>query len=344
MKMKKWFIVLLVVGMAWLTTGCASILEKYNEPVDPNDTAQIVVTVPKGATTTSIANLLKEQSLIQNVNAFKAKSKLLEADGKMQAGDYQLSKSMSAEAIIQKLVAGEVYVETETFTIPEGYEVRQIVDRLSEEGIVDATVFRDVLANEPFNYAFLEGVDRQYLLEGYLFPDTYTVKKGTSEKEIIQMMLARFDEVFKPDYYTRAEELGMTVDQVVTLASIIERETKKPEELALVSSVFHNRIDQKMLLQSCATIQYVLMERKERLTYDDLEIESPFNTYQHLGLTPAPIASPGEKAIEAALYPADTNYLYFVTTGLDDGSHYFNETLAGHNRDKEKGKQNANGS
>ncbi|MDK2866161.1 MAG: hypothetical protein PWP51_2226 [Clostridiales bacterium] len=342
--MKKWFVLVFVLGLAWLMTGCASILEKYNEPVDPSDETQVVVTVPKGASTTSIATLLKEQSLIQNINAFKAKAKVLEADGKMQAGDYQLSKSMSAEAIIEKLVAGDVFVETETFTIPEGYEVRQIVDRLSEEGIADADVLKDVLANEPFDFAFLEGVDRQYLLEGYLFPDTYTVKKGTSEKEIVHMMLARFDDVFKPAYYTRAEELNMTIDQVVTLASIIERETKKTEELPVVSSVFHNRIDQKMLLQSCATIQYVLKERKERLTYDDLALESPFNTYQHLGLTPAPIASPGEKAIEAALYPADTNYLYFVTTGLGDGSHYFNETLAGHNRDKEKGKQNENGS
>jgi len=170
------------------------------------------------------------------------------------------------------------------------------------------------------------------------------VKKGASEEEIVEKMLKRFDDVFVDAYYDRAEELSMSVNQVVTLASIIERETKREDELALVSSVFHNRIDTNMKLQSCATIQYVLQERKDRLTYDDLEVISPFNTYQHNGLTPAPIASPGAKAIEAALYPAESSYLYFVTTNKGDGSHYFNTTLEGHNADSLKGKANANGS
>jgi len=342
--MKKIWLLGCILLMVFLATGCASILEKYNEPVDPTDETAIVMTVPKGASTTTIANLLYEQNLIQNVNAFKAKVKVLEMDGKMQAGDYQLTRAMTAEAIIEKLVSGDVYIETTKFTIPEGYEVRQIVALLSEEGIVDADRFIDVLRNTSFDYRFLEGVDRTFLLEGYLFPDTYIVKKGASEEEIVRKMLNRFDDVFVEAYYDRAEELSMTIDQVVTLASIIERETKREDELALVSSVFHNRIGIKMKLQSCATIQYVLQERKERLTYDDLEIVSPFNTYQHSGLTPAPIASPGAKAIEAALYPEDSSYLYFVTTNKGDGSHYFNTTLEGHNADSLKGKANANGS
>ena len=337
--MKKFYLIALLV-MVLLLPGCATILEKYNEPVNPDNTEEVLVTIPKGASTTSIGNLLLENELIQNVNAFKAKAKTLELDGKMKAGDYMLSQSMSSEMIIQKLANGEIYEDNIKFTIPEGYETRQIIDKLVDEGIVDREAFINVLENQPFEYAFLEGVDRQYRLEGYLFPDTYIVKRGATEKEIVEKMLNRFNDVFKPEYYDRANELGMTVDEVVTLASIIERETKLAEERPIVSSVFHNRIDQKMMLQSCATIQYVLKERKDRLTFDDLEVVSPFNTYKHTGLTPAPIASPGEPSIIAALYPEKTKYLYFATTERNDGSHYFNETLAGHNRDKEKGKGN----
>ncbi len=337
--MKKFYLLALLV-MVLLLPGCATILEKYNEPVNPDNTDEILITVPKGASTTSIANLLLENELIQNVNAFKAKAKTLELDGKMKAGDYMLSQSMSSEAIIQKLANGEIYEDNVKFTIPEGFETRQIIDKLVEEGIVNREAFIDVLENEPFDYGFLEGVDRQFRLEGYLFPDTYIIKRGATEKEIVEKMLNRFNEIFKQEYYDRAKEMGMSVDEVITLASIIERETKLAEERPIVSSVFHNRIQQNMMLQSCATIQYVLKERKDRLTYDDLEVVSPFNTYQHPGLTPAPIASPGEPSIKAALYPEETKYLYFVTTEKNDGSHYFNETLAGHNRDKEKGKGN----
>ncbi|GAU76953.1 endolytic transglycosylase MltG [Fusibacter sp. 3D3] len=337
--MKKFYIIALL-AMVLLLPGCATFLEAYNEPVNLENTDEILVTVPKGASTTSIANLLLEHELIQNVNAFKSKAKTLELDGKMKAGDYMLSQAMSTEAIIKKIANGEVYEDNIKFTIPEGFETRQIVDKLVEEGIVDRETFIKVLEEESFDYSFLENVDRSYHLEGYLFPDTYILKRGTGEKEIVEKMLNRFNEIFKQEYYDRAQALNMSVDEVVTLASIIERETKLADERSVVSSVFHNRIDQKMMLQSCATIQYVLKERKDRLTYDDLEIVSPFNTYQHTGLTPAPIASPGELAIIAALYPADTKYLYFVTTEKNDGSHYFNETLEGHNRDKEKGKGN----
>jgi UPF0755 protein len=335
--MKKIVLLALLTFVFVLSTGCAGLMEEYNAAVDLNSTETQLITVPSGATTTSIANLLKENDLIQNVNAFKTKSKQLEVDGQMKAGDYMLSKSLTTEEIITKLVNGEIYVETATFTIPEGYEVRQIVDTLEAEGLIDRAVFLDALQNATFDYPFLEGIDRTYLLEGYLFPDTYTVKAGANEVAIIKMMLDRFNKIFNADYYARAEELGMTVDEVVTLASIIEREARLDEEFPIVASVFHNRIDIDMLLQSCATVQFILKERKEVLLFADIEIDSPYNTYIYPGLTPSPIASPGELAIKSALYPAETNYLYFVTTEKNDGSHYFNETLAGHNRDIKKG-------
>ncbi len=334
--MKKLSLILLMMLLISLITGCASILEKYNSPVDPADTSTVIYTVPSGATTTSIGKELAELGIIQNANAFKAKAKQMEVDGQMKAGDYMLSKSMSVEEIITKLVNGDVYIETFTFTIPEGYEVRQIVDKLESEGLINREKFLDALQNAPFDYAFLEGVDRSYLLEGYLFPDTYTLKTGATEIQIIDRMLERFNEIFTDEYYARAKELDMTVDQVVTLASIIEREAKVEEEFPIVSSVFHNRIDIGMMLQSCATVQFVLKERKDVLSFDDIAIDSPYNTYINAGLTPSPIASPGELAIHSALYPADTNYLYFVTKETNDGSHYFNETLEGHNRDAKR--------
>jgi UPF0755 protein len=335
--MKRVLLVMTLMVALSLMSGCAGVLEKYNGPVDESDTSTFVVTVAPGSSTTGIANLLLEEGLIQNVNAFKARVKLLEVDGKMKAGDYMLSPSMSSDAIIEKLVDGKVYVETNKFTIPEGFEIRQIVDKLAEQGIVDRDVFLDVLENHPFDYAFLEGVDRSKRLEGYLFPDTYEVLKSADEVAIVNKMLKRFGDVFKPEYYARAEELGMTIDEVVTLASIIEREARVAEEFEIVSSVFHNRMEIGMALQSCATVQYILQERKPVLSYADTEIKDPYNTYINSGLTPSPIASPGELAIKSALYPAETNYLFFVTTEKNDGTHYFNETLAGHNRDAKKG-------
>jgi len=141
-------------------------------------------------------------------------------------------------------------------------------------------------------------------------------------------MLSRFDTIFNDEYKKRAEELKMSIDEVITLASIIEREAKLEKDRKIISSVFHNRLKNKMLLQSCATIQYILKERKEVLLYKDLEVKSPYNTYKNPGLPPGPIASPGLKSIEAALYPDDTDYLYFFA--LNDGSHVFSKTFKEH--------------
>lgn len=316
-----------------LTSGCSSLLEKYYTPVDPSSTEEILFEVPPGASTTGIAKALKEAELIQNANAFKAKVKAMDMDGKMQAGAYMLSPSMDVASIIEKLVSGDVYVDKVTFTIPEGYEVRQIADVLAEKGLIDKEAFLDVLAHHAFDYPFLEGVDRSNLLEGFLFPATYTVQRSATEVDIVTAMLNRFAQSFGQEAMDRAHELGMTVNEVVTLASIIEREARIKEEFPIISSVFHNRLNKEMLLQSCATVQYILKERKPVLSIADTKIDSAYNTYMYSGLPPAPIASPGDLALESALYPADTRYLYFVTKETEDGSHYFNETYEGHMRD-----------
>ncbi|MBN2797038.1 MAG: endolytic transglycosylase MltG [Clostridia bacterium] len=327
--MKKLLLPILIIMLTF--TGCN--MDGMREPVDPENTEEILVTIPSGATTTSIGEILLDYNLIQSKTVFKMASKELEADGKMKAGDYLLSQSMSTDDIIAKLVDGDVEINTFTFTIPEGFEIRQIVDRLESEGLIDRESFENELANGTFNYDFLEGVTS---LEGYLFPDTYEMRVGATEHQIIDRMLQRFDEVFTDAYEARRQELEMSMNDLITLASIIEREAQAKEEFPIVSSVFHNRIDQNMLLQSCATVQYILGERKERLTYDDIAIESPFNTYLNAGLPPAPIASPGKLAIESALYPEETDYLYFVVKKDGNGTHVFSRTLEEHNKAKEE--------
>lgn len=319
------FILLLLVTLV----SCD--VSQYIEPVDPSDTSMVLFTVPKGASTTRVAENLAAAGLIQNDWSFKSRVKTLEKDGKLQAGDYQLSKSMSADQIIEKLAKGDVYIETFKFTIPEGYEFTMIVDRLEKEGLINREIFMDLAENHAFDYRFLEeGRQYKYRLEGFLYPATYELKVGSDELAILKAMLNQFDKVFTDAFYDQAQALGLTINEVVTLASIVERETKSESELPLVASVFHNRLNIGQSLQSCATVQYALEERKERLFNVDLEVDSPFNTYLHAGLPPAPIASPDAEAIEATLFPAQTDYKYFVVTGDNDGKHVFSVTYEEH--------------
>ncbi len=323
---------LLALSTSITLTGCSGVMSSMNEAVDPSDTAEIHVTIPSGASTTGISELLEEEGLIRNATVFKILSKDLEADGKMQAGEYVLTKSMSSEEMIEKFVSGDVYIETFAFTIPEGYETRQIIEKLSADKLIDKARFEELLESESFDYRFLEDASPTTHLEGYLFPETYEMKVGSNEEQIINKMLTQFDHIFKDTYYDRAKELGMTVNEVITLASVIEREAQLDSERAVISGVFHNRIAKGWKLQSCATVQYILGERKEVLSYDDIAIESPYNTYINAGLPPAPIASPGEKSIIAALYPEDTDYMFFVASGENNGSHIFSKTLKEHEK------------
>lgn len=326
---------MMVLSLAIIFGGC-SLKASLVEPVDPSNQSQVVFTVPSGASTTKIAELLKAQELIKSVNGFKLLSKDLEADGKMQAGDYIVSPSMSGQAIIEKLVAGETYVETRTFTIPEGYEIRHIVADLEAEGLIESAVFYEALKNGRFDNSFLSELDRTYNLEGYLFPDTYEIEVGASEHDIIQLMLNRFDRFLTDEVKAEIAQKGLTLNQLVTMASIVEREAQLESERGRVASVFYNRIDKNMKFQSCATVQYVLGERKDVLSYDDIAIESPYNTYKYQGLTPSPIANPGEASLLAALNPEDTEYLYFRRSIKNDGSQVFSKTLREHEKARNK--------
>lgn len=320
---------LIFVVLLFALTGCMP--EDALLPMSEGDTAQIVVDIPSGSSVLTMGQLLMEAGLVRQAEYFKEQVKSREVDSKLKAGRYAFTKAMDMDEIIDKLVSGDVYRDLIKVTIPEGYEMRQIVAALEEAGLVKSDSFYELMANAKLDYKFLEGIpEGANRLEGFLFPATYTFEKGVSEDKVLDAMLRKFDEVFKPEYYEQAKTLDMTVYQIVTMASVIEREGQLKSELPLVSSVFYNRIKKNMKLESCATIQYALGERKEKLYNKDLEIESPYNTYKYLGLPAGPIASPGEASIKAALYPEESPYLFFVLSNKGDGSHVFSKTYEEH--------------
>lgn len=295
-------------------------------------TENVSLIVPPNATTSVISQLLLEKGLIHSDLLFKVYAKAQGFEGKLKAGEYHFSGQVSLKDIEEKMSQG--VVNTQTITVPEGYNIEQIAELLEKKGLVNREKFLGTAQNGEFPYDYLPPAGTTGRLEGFLFPDTYQILKGWSEEQIIGIMLKRFNEVFLPEWHDRAAEIKMSVLEVVTLASIIEREAKVSADRPIISSVFHNRIEKGMQLESCATVQYALGEVKEVLLYEDLKIDSPYNTYINGGLPPGPIASPGKDSLKAALYPADSNYLYFVAK--QDGSHYFSRTLAEHNEAKRK--------
>lgn len=305
----------------------------------------IEVDIPQGASTSQIAKILKENKLISSALFFRVEAKMSGNDGKFQFGKFKLNNSMSTEEIMEVLLTSGEKKETANFTIPEGYTVKQIAAKLAEEGLVNEEDFINTLKDSEFTYKFLKDVpDRDIKLQGYLFPDTYQVYKNATSLDIINVMLNQFNKIFKDEYYDRAKELGLTVDEVITIASIIEREVRVDSERKTVSGVIYNRLKTDMKLEMCSTVMFALDKpkdfKKDRLLYEDLEIDSPYNTYMYSGLPIGPIANPGEASIIAALYPEEHDYLFFVLKNEETGEHEFNKTLDEHNAAKAKYKQN----
>ncbi|MBI3781169.1 MAG: endolytic transglycosylase MltG, partial [candidate division NC10 bacterium] len=242
---------------------------------------------------------------------------------RLLAGEYEFAPRLSLLEIVRRLEQGRGLVHQ--VTIPEGFAAQQIARLLAERGLVNWDRFMALLQDRQTVEQYGLGGES---LEGYLFPDTYRLIKGLSEEVIVHRMVRRFQEMLGPEEHTRAEKLGMSVHEIVTLASLIEREAQVPEERPLVSAVFYNRLRRGIPLQSDPTVLYGLSRFSGRLTKANLQAPSPYNTYLKQGLPPGPIANPGRASIMAALHPASSRYLYFVSK--NDGTHAFSTTLQEH--------------
>ena len=322
-----------VVVIAVIITIIFSAIGLYLiSPVSSNSDDTVRITIPQASTSSDIGDILFEKDLIRNEFAFKVFSRLRGASNEFGAGTYDLKKSMSMNQIINKIVSGAKGGELK-LTVPEGSEIVQIAEILNKAGMKDKDKFISLTKQpEKFikEYPFLRDIPEGYNLEGYLYPDTYYLDKSDIKDPelIIIKMLENFKNHFTEDMANKGQSQGLNINQIVTMASLIEREAQSDSDRELVSAVFHNRIKQNMYLESCASVQYILGERKAILSLDDIDIESPYNTYRNAGLPPAPIASPGIKSLESAVSPAEVDYLFFVAKG--DGTHVFSSTFEEH--------------
>lgn len=282
---------------------------------------------------TTISQKLEKNNVVLNRHIFKLYYKTTHSDLMVHPGTFSIRKNSSYKEIAKAITTP--FTNTLTLTVPEGFEVREIAARLLEKGLIaDIAEFQNTLKNYIFQTNQGTVISGETMLEGYLFPDTYQIESSASARDIISLLTNNFKSKWTDEYEERAKELGMNVKEVITLASIVEREARKTEDFPLVASVFHNRLNSGKRLESCATVQYILKERKSVLSVADTNIDSPYNTYQNEGLPPAPISSPGILAIESVLYPKDTDYLYFFTD--TNGDNHYSKTYEEHNRQIQK--------
>jgi UPF0755 protein len=334
-KYKRWKFTLISI-LVILVLSIVSFAIYYNRaimPVNAEKPENVSFEIPQGSSSSQIARILKDNNLIRSELVFRLVLKKNNAENALKAGYYDLNTGMNVNEIIAELIKGGKNKNVVSFTIPEGYELKMIAEKLSKEGLVDKDRFLELTSDKKYfedKFPFLANLRDGQNLEGYLFPSTYEVYLGATEEEIIEKMLLQFQKVFEEKVRNQMDNVNLSFNEIVTLASIIEREAKLDEERGLISAVFHNRLKIGMPLQSCATVQYILGERKEVLTEADTRIQSDYNTYIHKGLPPGPIASPGEKSLLAAVNPEDVDYLYFRTREDGTGGHVFSRTYEEH--------------
>ncbi|NLN97091.1 MAG: endolytic transglycosylase MltG [Eubacteriaceae bacterium] len=329
-------IILMAIG---LFVSSSLVYSSMLRPVDRSNTSDIRVVIPQGASIDDVSDILTENNLIKNKRIFRSyASRHSNGPRKIQAGSYTFNKTMSGTQIFGLLLNGG-NAEGDVI-IPEGRNLKEIAQILEENNICSAQSFIEEAGNVDYykqGHPILSSIpDKpERNLEGYLFPDTYHFLENSEPREVINTMLKRTEEVLDVGKRQEIEAQGKTVDEIIIMGSIVELETKRAEDRTNAASVFYNRMKAEMPLQSDITIDYARGFKVPVLTEEETKFESPYNTYIHLGLPIGPICSPGISAIEAALHPADTKYLYFVAD-METGKLYFNETHEGHEADVKK--------
>jgi UPF0755 protein len=299
-------VALLVVGGVYLVSQAFGGSE---EPVAGGEGETARVVIEEGDSLSSISDKLKEAGVISNATLFSLEARWKGAATELRPGEYELARNADTDEVIETLSTGQP-VETFTVTIPEGLTMEQTAEVVGQETPVSEQEFLEAARQTDYGYAFLEDAPNT---EGFLFPKTYEFEEGTTARQMVNRFLEQYMiETEGLDFESAQQRLNLTEYELITVAAMVERESFNDAERPLVASVIYNRIREGMPLQIDATIQYALDEPRELLSIEDTRIDSPYNTYQNRGLPPGPIASPSRGAIEAALNPADTNYLYYV--------------------------------
>lgn len=337
------FLASFVIVCGLVYTGYRRIDAMFFAPVDAKDTNVVEFEVASGSSLSTVSKNLEEAGLIRNHSVFKYMADFMGMGQKIQSGDYELTRAMSATDILDELISGDGKPLTATITIIPGWTVEDIANYLVEHKILrSADEFLSLCkTGEAYSgYYFIEDMlgkgdsdQRLYALEGYLSPNTYEIYTSSSADTIIKRLLSQTEAAYSLSYDERAQELGMTMDEVFTLASMIEKEAKTAD-FAKVSAVFHNRLKQNMTLGSDVTVKYASGSEKMVLSGSDLSVESPYNTYTRKGLPVGPICNPSMDAVVAALYPDEQylaqKYLYFCSKDPNSGELYFSKTQEEH--------------
>lgn len=298
--------------------------DAFLEPANVADSNTVLVELGPDHTFRSICKLLQEKGLVRHWWSLELLARMRKSDRSINAGEYELSPNMDPRAILKKLASGEVFKRR--VVLKEGTSVWELGKIVEAAGLVSQQDF-DAALTDPKLLASAGIAGGSF--EGYLFPETYYFSRPITPRDVIWRMIEEGEKRWPADYSNRSDELQLSRHEILTLASIIEKESGNVEEQPLISSVFHNRLSQGMKLQSDPTVIYGIPNFNGNLTKDDLQTPTPYNTYMNFGLPPGPIGNPGESAIKAALYPRDSTYLFFVADGT--GKHVFSTTLQEHN-------------
>lgn len=324
---KKWTAIAVVAAVLlgaglFLAFGTSHTIERSDRDAGEN----IYMVVKPGTTASEISDRLMQLGVIDSRLRFWWLMKLQGDASKFKTGTYAFTPHMDEQAVLDKLVAGDTTVVK--FTIPEGFGIKEIAKRLADEGLVDEQEFlAEAKDFAPYDY-MKKRPNVRYAAEGYLFPDTYVIHSDVSAEGIMKMMAEDFDTRLTPALRQQAAAKGLSIHDLVTLASLVEKEARYDEDRPIIAQVFFKRLQMGMPLQSDTTLQYLMAGPKEDVSIEDTKIDSPYNTYQHEGLPPGPIASPGMKSILAVLNPANTDYLYFVADR--QGHNHYSQTYDEH--------------